>query len=93
MFQNLMEMIEKNALSVALQIHSLQVNLLERLGERCVTTEVKNLLHTFVECRQMKEKEFYNVVDNFYTTGLSYLETESTEDLPLSAPKSLSGLC
>ncbi|XP_074838055.1 uncharacterized protein LOC142004356 isoform X2 [Carettochelys insculpta] len=76
-FQKTAEAIEKSDSSlteVALHIRALQNNLAERLRERFVTSHTKVLLQSLVEGGEMNEQEFYDAVDNFYSTSLMYLE-------------------
>ncbi|XP_074838051.1 uncharacterized protein LOC142004355 isoform X2 [Carettochelys insculpta] len=75
-FQKTAEAIEKSDASlteVALHIRALQNNLAERLRERFVTSHTKVLLQSLVEGEEMNEQEFYDAVDNFYSTSLMYL--------------------
>ncbi|XP_074857908.1 uncharacterized protein LOC142017138 [Carettochelys insculpta] len=76
-FQKTVEAIEKNdssVIEVALHIRALQNNLAERLRERYITSHTKILLQPLVERGEINKQEFYNAVENFYSTSLMYLE-------------------
>ncbi|XP_051883018.1 uncharacterized protein LOC127576542 isoform X1 [Pristis pectinata] len=76
-FQKAVEVIEKNESSVtevALQIRALRESLAERLREKSVTSDTKILLQCLVEDGEITEGKFYNAVENFFSTALSYLD-------------------